>query len=205
MDATTSTSTTLATQIPFSNVQSIFSSLGQYEWLAWLLTFDGVFSVLSVLWSTYAILAYLVVMVFLYLYVFASVRIQQLEAEKSDRLRLQERLWNEQFRGVPGNSRLQDIAVHIDSDRPNDWKLAIIEADVMLDEVLKQQGYGGESLGERLRMITPTQLQSIEDAWAAHKVRNQVAHRGPDFVLTKRLAEETIKQYRRVLSELGVQ
>ena len=70
--------------------------------------------------------------------------------------------------------------------------------------MLKQCGYVGNSLGERLRTITPSQLSSIDDAWEAHKVRNRIAHDGADFVLTKRMAEQTIAQYRRVFSEFGI-
>jgi len=93
---------------------------------------------------------------------------------------------------------------HTASDNPNDWKLAIIEADIILDEALKKAGFGGGSLGERLRSISPAQLPSLDDAWQAHKVRNQIAHGGADFILTKRLAEDTIKQYRRVFTDLGI-
>ena len=93
---------------------------------------------------------------------------------------------------------------HSTSDNPTDWKLAIIEADIILDEILKEAGYGGASLGERLRSISPTQLESLDDAWQAHKVRNQIAHGGADFILTQRLAQDTIKQYRRVFYELGL-
>jgi len=69
---------------------------------------------------------------------------------------------------------------------------------------LKQRGYAGNSLGERLRSISPSQLSTLDDAWEAHKVRNQIAHGGADFVLTKRLAEETINRYRRVFGEFGI-
>jgi hypothetical protein len=115
-----------------------------------------------------------------------------------------ERIWDERFRSGPRNNRLEDVMNHIASDSPNDWKLAIIEADIVLDTALKEAGYAGVSLGERLKSIAPSQLQSLDDAWQAHKVRNQVAHGGTDFVLTRRLAEDTIKQYRRVFAELGI-
>ena len=94
---------------------------------------------------------------------------------------------------------------HIASYSPSDWKLAIIEADIILDEILKDAGYAGTSLGERLRSISPERLRSLDDAWQAHKVRNQIAHGGADFILTQRLAQDTIKQYRRVFHEMGVQ
>ena len=116
----------------------------------------------------------------------------------------QERIYDENFRGGVKNSRIEDIFNHIASDNPNDWKLAIIEADIILDEELKKAGYGGTSLGERLKSISPAQLSSLDFAWQAHKVRNQIAHAGADFVLTHKMAEETIKQYKIVFDELGV-
>jgi hypothetical protein len=91
-----------------------------------------------------------------------------------------------------------------ESSNPNDWKLAIIEADIILDDILKKQGYAGNSLGERLKSIAPSQLESLQDAWEAHKVRNNIAHQGADFILTQRLAQETITKYQRVFTEFGV-
>jgi hypothetical protein len=91
------------------------------------------------------------------------------------------------------------------SDNPNDWKLAIIEADIILDQTLKGRGYAGTSLGERLRSITPSQLSSIDDAWDAHRVRNKIAHEGSDFVITRRIVDETIARYMRVFREFGVE
>ncbi len=169
-----------------------------------LLTFASVFSILSTVWSMYALLAYLGCILMLGLYVFASIRANELESLHEERIRATEQAFDEVYRGTPRSSRLQDILGHIESDRPNDWKLAIIEADIVLDDTLKQRGYVGNSLGERLRSITPAQLSSIDDAWEAHKIRNRIAHDGTDFVLTKRMAEQTIAQYRRVFSEFGI-
>lgn len=159
---------------------------------------------LSFLWTGYAIFAYALSAFLLYLYVYATVRLGQLEELQDEMVAKSEELYDQQYRTGAKNDRLADILVHITSDNPNDWKLAIIEADIILDETLKRAGYTGASLGERLRSISPSRLQSLDDAWQAHKIRNQVAHGGVDFVLTKRLAEDTIKQYRRVFEELGV-
>jgi hypothetical protein len=187
----------LAYESPFS---SAFDNLqfGSYLDLSQILHW------LNLLWSTYAFFAYLLAIFMLLLYVYASTRYKQLSELRVAAILERERIWDERFRTGPKNNRLEDMLRHIDSDHPNDWKLAIIEADIILDEALKGKGYAGQSLGERLRSISPSQLQSLDDAWQAHKVRNQVAHGGADFVLTKRLAEDTIKQYRRVFAELGI-
>ncbi|MEZ4200307.1 MAG: hypothetical protein R3B69_01740 [Candidatus Paceibacterota bacterium] len=47
-------------------------------------------------------------------------------------------------------------------------------------------------------------FQTLDQAWAAHLVRNKVAHAGSDFILTKKLAQETVTQYKMVFEELGV-
>lgn len=168
---------------------------------------DGVSPIvgfLTSLWTGVAILSYVVSAVMLGLYVYATVRKGQLDEIQDEMVAKAEELYDQQYRTGPKNDRLADILVHITSDNPNDWKLAIIEADIILDDILKKSGYNGASLGERLRSISPAQLQSLDDAWQAHKIRNQIAHGSADFVLTKRLAEDTIKQYRRVFAELGV-
>ncbi len=165
---------------------------------------EAILNFLDMLWSIYAILAYILCIIMLLLYVYAATRYKQLTELREEMVKERERIYDERFRTGPKNDRLKDMETHIGSYHPNDWKLAIIEADIALDEALKEAGYAGISLGERLKSISPTQLRSLDDAWQAHKVRNQVAHGGADFVLTRRLAEDTIKQYRRVFAELGV-
>lgn len=160
--------------------------------------------ILNTIWVVYAFLAYLFCIFMLVLYVYASTGKKQLEDLDNEARIRREKIYQEHFKGAPKNSRIQDMLDHIASDNPSDWKLAIIEADIILDELLKDAGYGGTSLGERLKSISPQQLRSLDDAWQAHKIRNQIAHGGADFVLTQRLAQDTIKQYRRVFHEMGV-
>lgn len=165
---------------------------------------ENVFGIVNTIWLVYVVFAYILCILMLVLYVYASTgrkRLDDLDAEDREK---RERIYEEHFKSGPKNSRIQDMFEHVSSDSPNDWKLAIIEADIILDEILKEKGYAGVSLGERLKSISPTQLQSLDDAWQAHKVRNQIAHGGADFILTHKLAQDTIKQYRRVFHEFGV-
>ncbi len=161
-------------------------------------------SIIGTIWSIYAFLAYLVSIIMLVIYIYATMRWNHFQEVQAQELRDLEALYDQHYRGVQKNSRLQEVYLHIDSSNPNDWKLAIIEADIVLDDILKQRGYAGNSLGERLRSIAPSQLATLDDAWEAHKIRNQIAHGGADFVLTQRLAEETINRYRRVFGEFGI-
>lgn len=167
-------------------------------------SFDSIASFINSVWLAYVIFAYILSILFLVIYVYGSIGKKQIEDLENELRERKERLYQEHFNSAPKNKRVEDMLEHSNSDNPTDWKLAIIEADIILDELLKEAGYGGISLGERLRSISPTQLESLDDAWQAHKVRNQIAHGGADFILTQRLAQDTIKQYRRVFYELGL-
>jgi hypothetical protein len=101
----------------------------------------------------------------------------------------------------PGNERWDLIESHLKTDNPNDWKLAIIEADILLDEMVTRMGYAGNSLGEKLRQIERSDFNTLDQAWEAHKSRNMVAHSGSDFVLTRHEALRIIDLYRQVFQE----
>ncbi len=182
----------------------IWSILGNSEGAAGILNPSGFLSVFDIIWTIFAFLAFIVSGLMLALYAYASTKRWQYYALGDADLRREEALYDELYRGVKSSSRLDDVLTHISSPHPNDWKLAIIEADVILDDALKQFGYAGSSLGERLKSISTSQLSTLPEAWEAHKIRNRIAHEGADFVLTKRIADDTINRYRRVFNELGV-
>jgi hypothetical protein len=99
------------------------------------------------------------------------------------------------------NERWERVTENVHSENPNDWRLAIIEADVMLDELITGMGYYGGTLGEKLKTIAHGDMRSLESAWEAHKVRNQIAHAGSDFILTQREARRVIDLYEQVFTE----
>jgi hypothetical protein len=92
----------------------------------------------------------------------------------------------------------------VNSNNPSDWRQAIIEADVMLDELVTKQGYRGDSLGEKMKTIEESDFITINDAWEAHKARNRIAHSGSDFVLTQREARRFIGLFEKVFEEFQI-
>lgn len=80
-------------------------------------------------------------------------------------------------------------------------KLAVIEADNLIDSLLKRIGYKGETMAERLKQIKHPQLKNLDELWQAHKVRNNIVHE-PSFKLLLHQAEEAIGNYEKVLEEL---
>lgn len=99
------------------------------------------------------------------------------------------------------NRRWKNIQTLIHSHNLNDWRQAIIEADIMLDEMLDKMGYHGDSIGDKLKQIEPSDFLTLNQAWEAHKVRNQIAHKGGNYILSKDEAERVISLYTQVFKE----
>lgn len=89
------------------------------------------------------------------------------------------------------------------SEDEHKWRLAILEADIMLSELLDLQGYKGETIAEKMKQVSRTQFNSIDDAWEAHKVRNRVAHEGVEFKISEREKNHVMNLYERVFREFG--
>lgn len=104
----------------------------------------------------------------------------------------------------PENKRWQKVIKHAYSDNPAEWRLAIMDADVMLDEALRKMGYQGEGVAELLKAVEPTDMLTLQAAWDAHRVRNRVAHDGPAFELTDRETKRVITLYEAVFKELKI-
>jgi hypothetical protein len=101
----------------------------------------------------------------------------------------------------PAAEKWMPILEHLNSENPNDWKAAILQADTILDDMIKKMGYKGENLGERLKNIEKSDFETLDSAWEAHKIRNKIAHGTSDFVLTQREANRAIDMYRQVFEE----
>jgi hypothetical protein len=101
----------------------------------------------------------------------------------------------------PKNTRWEHVRELASGTSESDWRLAILEADILLNDLLVDQGYRGESIGERLRDANPLQFRTLDLAWKAHKVRNDIAHAGSEYHLSQRDADATLDLYRRVFEE----
>ena len=100
------------------------------------------------------------------------------------------------------DTQWQIVLEHLYSEIAAEWRIAILEADAMLDEAIKSAGGSGDTLGERLKSLDSGDFQTLQSAWDAHKIRNMIAHEGINFQLTQREAKRVIDLYEKVLSEL---
>jgi hypothetical protein len=99
------------------------------------------------------------------------------------------------------NPKWTKVLEHINSANQSDWKLAILEADIMLGEMLDRMGYHGATIADKLKSIESSDFTNLQAAWDAHKVRNAIAHEGSDFAITKPEAERVIKLFKKVFEE----
>lgn len=105
----------------------------------------------------------------------------------------------------PNKARWEKIVEHSRSENHSDWQSAIIEADIMLEEAFRERGYEGDTLGEILKSVTSNDLATIDDAWEAHKTRNNIAHMSKDdFQLNERETRHIITLFENVFKEFGV-
>jgi hypothetical protein len=93
------------------------------------------------------------------------------------------------------------VMTHVDSPNASDWRHAIIEADIILGEILVKAGYQGEGIGEQLKGANKADWKTLGEAWEAHKVRNQIAHEGSDFAMDQHEAKRVVNLYKQVLEE----
>ena len=93
------------------------------------------------------------------------------------------------------------IAKRLETDKEVEYKLAIIEADSLLDDTLKKMGYKGEIMGDRLKQLTSAILPNLDQIEEAYKIRNNAVH-DPDYKLTLDQAKRVLGIYERALRDL---
>ena len=86
-------------------------------------------------------------------------------------------------------------------DIEDEAKLAIIESDNLLNGILKEMGYGGETLGEKLDKLTPELLSNLEQVRQAHKIRSDIVH-DPSYHLHAEDGRTAMATYEQALINL---
>jgi len=95
----------------------------------------------------------------------------------------------------------EKIEKRLDTGLEAEAKLALIEADSLLNGVLKRMGYEGKSLGESLEKMTADTLSNLEEIRKVHKIRNNIIH-DPTYRLNLEEAKRALTIYERALIDL---
>ncbi|MDD2657225.1 MAG: hypothetical protein PHD04_01010 [Candidatus Pacebacteria bacterium] len=168
-----------------------YGSVGVTGFVAWF----------AHLWIWITIIGYAAAIFGLFVIVYCTMRIFELR-EREEHFYTTLLVPKEAEGGT--HPRWEHIQSLLEGGRPSEWREAIIEADIMLDDVLTEQGYEGDGLGEKLRAADQTTFKTIKNAGEAHGVRNKIAHQGSTFDLSESLARRTLAHYEAVFREFKV-
>ncbi len=159
----------------------------------------------------YVVLSFLAIF-FLTIIIYTTIRM--FEIRKKEHLHLQHEIEEyahnqalkeekAQEKGVLKNERWKKVLDYLFSINENDWKLAIIEADTMLFDLLTQLGFKGENLGDKLKEANLASFKGLNSAWEVHNIRNKIAHEGSSFEVSLHEAKRVIALYEQIFQEFG--
>jgi len=97
----------------------------------------------------------------------------------------------------------EKIKERLDSGLESDAKLSLLEADSMLNDVLKNMGYEGNNLTERLEKLTTGILPNLDEVLEAHKIRNNVVH-DPSYKIEINEIKKILDIYEKAFVSLDV-
>jgi len=84
-----------------------------------------------------------------------------------------------------------------------DYRLVVIKADHLLDYVLKEKGYEGKSLEDKLRQIEPAKISNLDLLWEVRKVCDKILHE-PTYKLDLGEAKRILAVYKKTFQDLGI-
>ena len=84
-----------------------------------------------------------------------------------------------------------------------DFKLAIIDADDFLAEVLEERGFAGKTIDDAIEKAGKVIAPSLDDVKRAHEVRNSIVY-NPEFRLTEETGKKTIEVYEKAINSIGL-
>jgi hypothetical protein len=149
---------------------------------------------------------------FIFVIIYCTIRMFEIRAKEHEHLQheIKEYAHNQalkeekaQEKGVFKNERWKKVLDYLFSINENDWKLAIIEADSMLFDLLTKLGLKGEGLGDKLKEASEKNFQNLNSAWEVHNIRNKIAHEGASFDLSLHEAKRVIALYEQIFQEFG--
>ncbi|MDE2031138.1 MAG: hypothetical protein KGI58_02670 [Patescibacteria group bacterium] len=157
-------------------------------------------------WVVLGIISSFISIICIAIIIFSLVRMREIQLEEKREIdhEIHEALLLDKQKERNQNPRWHYVLTLIESSNESDWRVAIIEADSMLEELLRNKGFTGNTTSELLESARSNGYQTIQNAWDAHLVRNQIAHAGAEFSLTQLEGRRVIKLFQSFFEELGV-
>lgn len=97
-------------------------------------------------------------------------------------------------------SKWLEIENTLDKDNPTTYSMCILRADSLLDEAMKEKGYRGSTMGERLKSAD-RHFSNVNAVWTAHKLRNKLAHES-DYHPSYEITRQAINTFKHALKDM---
>lgn len=94
-----------------------------------------------------------------------------------------------------------EIEHSVQRDNSASWQLAIMNADKLLDQALRERRFSGKTMGERMK-VAQSSWKNANHVWSAHKIRNQLAHETTVHI-TYDITLRALAAYKQGLKDLG--
>jgi hypothetical protein len=95
------------------------------------------------------------------------------------------------------------IKKRAESGTEADYKLAVIDADDFLGEVLDERGYDGKDFQEVISKVGKLIEPILKDLLAAHEVRNSIVY-DPDYKISVEQAKKILDIYESAINNIGL-
>lgn len=96
------------------------------------------------------------------------------------------------------HGRWEKNELRLEKSSPNEWKVAVLEASQIFNEVLTKAGYKSETLGEKLAKMNEAQLANLEEVRSANELKNRIVKEA-GLVLSQKEAREALGAFEKAM------
>jgi len=203
----------------FDSINSFFVKIGNFDplnifrairnFFNFIFAFFSSNSEYTIIWSTVKTFIGAVAIFFVFVMAYCFVRLIELRRKEAEHLALEIKNYAQKYKekelkmkNLPKNPQWGNVLDHFNQGE-NGWRLAILEADLMLNSMLEQLNFSGETLGEKLKSINFDKYPNLRSSWEAHGVRNKIAHEGSNFILSDREAKRILAIYEQIFRDFN--
>ena len=97
----------------------------------------------------------------------------------------------------------KNVVKRLETASEEEYKLAVLEADAMLDQTLQRMGFAGDTLTDRLQKVSTGIIVNLSEIRQANGIRNNIAH-DPNYRLTLSEAGRIIEVYKTAFEGLDL-
>ena len=93
------------------------------------------------------------------------------------------------------------IQNRIETGTEYEYKLAIIEADDLFNNVLENRGFKAKTFEERIKQMDTAQLPNLDEIIEVHKIRNSIVY-DPDYKIDRDQAKQFLGTYEKGIKNI---